>query len=515
MSSRLARGSILILIGNMLFRVGGYVYRFIMAAVLGPAAYGVLNATLQFQGILQVLSAGGIPPAIAKYISEFTALDEKTLARQTVYTSLKIMLILGIVFGFLMVFFIAPFLSEYFSAKTPGLLYPLQAVGLIVPFSVVVGAFRGTFQGVFKMEYILATRATEQISMIIFATILVLLGYSAFGAVMGSVIAFAASALVSIIIFQKYMWRYIPKVDNEYSFSFSEELKLAKKIVFFAFPVTITALAEMAIFAISTFVIAKYLGSVFVGYFGAADPISRFPLIISSSIATTILPAVSSAFSIKNQNLLTKYVLQSYKYSMAVIIPMAVGISLFASPILELTFPSLVASAPALSVLVVGMTFYSMFAISSGIIQGIGNPRIPMYVLVFGAITTFVLNVLLVPNYGITGAAIATTLACFMMMLPILGLSFKLTKTKLPYIFFSKSIIAVLVMSVVILILPNTILGLIIGLLLCPIIYLLSLILLKAFDKEDLITIRRFSHKFGFLHDLIDKFLCFIEKYLY
>lgn len=512
MSNRLARGSILILIGNVIFRIGGFVYRFLMGQLLGPSSYGILSYTLQFQGILQVLSAGGLPPAIAKYVSEYAAIDEKTLARQTIYTSLKIMLVLGILFGFLMVFFIAPFLVSL-NPKMPGLLYPLQGVGFIVPFSVIVGAFRGAFQGVIKMEYILATRSVEQIFMIIFATLFVILGYSAFGAVIGSVIGFTASAILSVIIFQKYMWKYVPKLEIEYKFPIIEELKLAKKMILFAIPVTITALAEMLIFAISTFVIAKLLGDTYTGYFGAADPISRFPLIISTSLATTILPAVSAAFTTKNQNLLSKYVSQSYRYSIAIIVPMCVGIALFSTPILEVTFPKFLAAAPTLSILVIGMAFYSLFAISSSIVQGIGNPRVPMYVLVVGSIVTFALNWYIVPIYGIAGGAIATTIACFFIMIPILKMSFTLTKTKAPYLFVGKVILASLLMGVIILILPNIALGLIIGLIICPIFYLIFLIFLKSFNGEDIEAIRRFSHKFGPLSKIINKVINIIEKF--
>jgi stage V sporulation protein B len=364
------------------------------------------------------------------------------------------------------------------------------------------------------MEYILATRSAEQIFMIIFATLLVVLGYSAFGAVVGSVIGFAASAILSFIIFQKYMWKYIPKPEVEYKFSITEELKLAKKMIFFAVPVTVTALAEMLIFAISTFVIAKLLGDTYTGYFGAADPISRFPLIISTSLATTILPAVSAAFSTKNQNLLSKYVSQSYRYSIAIIAPMCFGIALFSTPILQITFPKYLAAAPTLSILVIGMAFYSLFAISSSIVQGIGNPRFPMYVLVVGAISTFILNWYIVPIYGITGGAIATTIACFLIMLPILKKSFTLTKTKAPYSFVGKVILASLLMGIIILILPNTVLGLIIGIIICPILYLIFLVFLKSFDEEDIKTIRRFSNKFGPLSKIVNKVINMLEKFL-
>lgn len=515
MSSKLARGSFLIFIGNIVFRIGGYIYRFLMASLLGPAAYGILTITLQFQGIFQVLSAAGLPPAIAKYISEYTALDEETLARQTVYTSLKIMMILGILFGLVMFFFVAPWLTFSFFNK-PEALLPLQFIGLITPFSVIVGAFRGSFQGVYKMEYILATRTVEQVFMIIFATILVILGLSAAGAVLGSVLGFVASAVLSVILFVKYMGKYIPQPKKEHKFPIKEELKLAKRLVFFAVPVTITALAEMGIYSICTFVMGKFLASSLIGYFGAADPIARLPLVISISIATTILPASSEAFSTRNQGLLNKYVSSAFKYGMILVIPMCIGIAMFSGPIMSLVYftrPEYILGATALSILVVGMTFYSMFAISSSIVQGIGNPRIPMYILLIGTFITLGLNWIMVPLYGIAGGAFATSIACFIIMIPMLWLTFKLTKVKFPYITFGKIIAASLIMGAVIIFIPQNSYGLLLAIILSPIIYLIGLTLLKTFDENDISAIRGFSNKFGPLSKIINKILNIIENF--
>lgn len=514
MSSKLARGSFLIFIGNIVFRVGGYVYRFLMATLLGPASYGILTITLQFQGIFQVLSAGGLPPAIAKYISQYIALDEEILARQTIYTSLKIMIFLGLFFGLVMVFFVAPWLSLQF--HKPEALLPLQAVGLITPFSVIVGAFRGSFQGVYKMEYILATRTVEQIFMILFATALVILGLSTFGAVLGSVLGFAASAVLSVFLFKKYMWKYIPQPKKEYKFPIKKELKLAKQLVFFSIPVTITALAEMAIYSVCTFVMGIFLASNLIGYFGAADPIARLPLVISISVATTILPASSAAFSTRNQPLLDKYVTSAFKYGMIFVIPLCVGIAMFSGPIMSLLYftqPEYVLGATALSILVIGMTFYSLFAISSSIIQGIGNPRIPMYILLIGTAITIILSWLMVPIYGIEGGALATSIACFVMMIPILWLTFKLTKVKFPYGTFGKIIASSLIIGLLILFLPKNTIGLIVGIILSPIIYLISLILMKTFDENDIASVNRFSNKLGPLSKVTNKILDFMKKF--
>ena len=477
-SSKVAKGSAIIFIGNIIFRVGGYIYRFLMASLLGPAAYGILGLTTPFQGIFQVLSAAGLPPAIAKYVSEYNALDEEDLARQTVFTALKIMVFLGFFFGLIMVFVAAPIITAYF--QKPEALLPLQAVGLITPFSVIVGAFRGAFQGVYKMEYILYTRAIEQIFMILFATALVILGLSTFGAVLGSVLGFAASAASAVYIFKRYMGKYIPPANPDFKFTFKQELGLAKRLLFFS------------------------------------DPISRLPLIVSSSLATTILPAASEAYALKDQNLLEKYVNASYKYGMFFVIPMCVGIAIFAKEIMGLVYftnSAYMNGAMSLAILVIGMTFYSIYTISGSIVQGIGNPRIPMYLLIFGCIITLGLGWYLIPTYGIEGGALATTIASFIMMIPMFLLQFRLTKTHAPYAFLTKVTIASLIMALPAFVLPSNSYGLIAGLIICPIIYMIAIVALRTLSHDDVAGFRKFTRKLGPLRKYANKFLDIIDKY--
>lgn len=515
MASKLVKGSVIIFLGNIIFRVGGYIYRFLMASLLGPAAYGILGLTTPFQGIFQILAAGGLPPAIAKYASEYTALEQHDLARQTVYTALKIMVILGLLVGFIMVFIAAPLIAYDFYNK-PIALLPLQAVGLITPFSVIVGAFRGAFQSVYKMEYILYTRAIEQIFMILAATALVLLGLSTFGAVLGSVLGFAASAVSAIYIFKKYMGKYLPPKNPDFTFTLNQELGLAKKSIFFSVPVSITALAEMGIYSACTLIMGVFLTSTVIGYFTAADPIARLPLVVSSSLATTILPAASEAFAIKNKTLLSKYVSDTYKYGMFFVIPMCAGIAVFAKEIMGFVYftnSAYMNGAISLAILVVGMTFYSVYTMSSSIVQGIGNPRIPMYILVGGTLFTILIGWYLIPIYGIEGGALASTLASFLMMIPMVYFTTKLTDVKLPYTFLIKVIIASIIMVIPAFVLPDNHLGLIVGILLGIIIYIIMILLLRTLSHDDVGQFRGFANKLGPFSKFTHKLLDFADKY--
>ena len=514
MANKLVRGSLIIFIGNIIFRIGGYLYRFLMATLLGPTANGILGITMSFQGIFQTLASGGLPPAISKYIAEYEAVDDHNMARQTIFTSLKIMVFLGLFLGFLMIFVIGPILANVF-LKKPETMLPIQIIGCITPFSVVLGAFRGAFQGVYKMEYIVYTRAIEQLFMILFATVFVLIGLSTVGAVWGTVIGYALAAFSAVYIFKVYMPKYIPKYSDDFVFSFRDELKLGIMLVKFAIPVIITAIAEMLIFNICTVIMGKFLTLADVGFFVAADPIARLPLMISISVATTILPASSEAFKLHDIKALQKYVGESYKISLLFVIPMCIGLALFAAPTLKLLYfknPAYVNGASALAILAIGMTFYSIFAISTSIVQGIGNPRIPMYILVFGSIVTGVLSWILAPFLGIAGGATATTIACFLMMVPCIYFVFKLTKTSPPTKSVIKIMAATAIMGGVGFFIPKTTLLLFPGIIICMIVYFFALILVKFFTKEDIATLRDYSSKLGPLSKLVNKLLNFVER---
>lgn len=514
MANKLVRGSLIIFIGNIIFRVGGYLYRFLMAILLGPVAYGNLGITLPFQGIFQTLSAGGLPPAIAKYVAEYEAIGEHDMARQTIYTALEIMIFLGLFFGVLMIFVVAPYLAYNFLHK-PITLVPLQIVGLITPFSVIVGAFRGAFQGVYKMEYIVYTRAVEQLGMILFATAFVLIGLSTVGALWGTVLGYSLSVVAALYIFKVHMPKYIPKPSADFVFTKRDKLSLAATLVKFSIPVIITAIAEMLIYNICTIVMGKFLTLADIGFFAAADPIARLPLIISVSIATTILPASSEAFKVRDIDALQKYVSEAYKYSLLFVVPMCIGLALFATPTLKVLYfknPAYVAGAAALAILSIGMTFYSIFTISTSVIQGIGNPRIPMYILIGGAIVTGVLNWVMVPTMGIAGGALATTIACFLMMVPCIYFVFRLTKTKAPTKSVVKILMASLIMGVFALIIPKTALWLFPGIIACIIVYFFALILVKFFEQDDIESLRSLSSKFGPLAIIADKLLNFVER---
>ncbi len=518
MTSKIAKGSIVILLGAFLFRIGGWIYRVLMANLLGPAGYGILGLTLPSQGFLIIIAGAGLPPAIAKFVAEYKAKKDYAMVREVISVSTKLMIIMGIVFGVIMYFIAEPLAIGLF--HKPEAVLPFKLIALITPFSVVVGALRGTFQGLYQMTNILITRAVELLFMIMVAVSLVLLGAYVAGAVIGTAVGFMAAMVAAIILFRKHVWNEISTPHNlleraEKTFTFREDLGLVKMLLLFSIPVVITGLAELALYDMGTFVIGVYMPSEAIGYYNAASPIARLPLIISMAVATSVLPATSEAMGLKDRHLLHTYILQSYRYVSLSVLPLCVGTVIFATPILQLVYfgSAYLPASAALQILAAGMLFFTLYTISSSISQGLGKPMLPMFVLIFGTTIDLGLSILLVPYFGINGAAIATTIASFVIMSTLAWKTLQLAQLKLPVGDFGKIIIASLLMGVVFLFFPKTPAFLILAIIIAPFLYIGILSVIGGLKKDDIHALYKLGTKLGPLSGYFKKVVGFFEKF--
>jgi stage V sporulation protein B len=135
-----------------------------------------------------------------------------------------------------------------------------------------------------------------------------------------------------------------------------------------------------------------------------------------------------------------------------------------------------------------------------------------MYILVGGAVVTGLLNWAMVPTMGIAGGALATSIACLLMMIPCVYFVFRLTKTKAPTAPVIKIIAASLIMGAFAYFIPKDTLWLFPGIFACVIVYFFALILVKFFQKDDIESLRAMSSKFGPVAKVADKVLNFVER---
>lgn len=174
---------------------------------------------------------------------------------------------------------------------------------------------------------------------------------------------------------------------------------------------------------------------------------------------------------------------------------------IFAKPILTLLFPNASSGEMILKISAVSIIFTALEQTVNGGLQGIGKTFVPAIALTFGVLAKIILNVILVeiPQEvciigGAAGAAFATTV-CHAIALSI-GFFVLMKNIKLDINFSKfiiKPILATFMMGIVSLYTYNYLIriitenmAIIITLMIAGVIYFLSIISLKIFDKEEI-----------------------------
>lgn len=417
---------------------------------------------------------------------------------------------------------------------------PFQAVSLITPFSVITGELKGVFQGFYQMSNLVITKAFEQSFTIIFAIVLILANFYVAGAVIGTAIGYMVAGVAAFILFRKYVWKHLkdtkrrsrrlnPHNNLDEPFTLRKELRLVRMLLLFSVPVVFSSLGELFMYDMGTWVIGAYLPAQFVGYYAAASPIARLPLIISMAVATAVLPATSAALSVNDGELITTYINQAYRYVTIVVLPASLGIAVFATPIISLIFPGYVEGAEALRILALGMLFFTLYTVSGSISQGVGKPVIPMVALAIGTVIELGLSVILVPKYGINGAALATSIATFLLMVMVAWRTLRYVNVRLEYGNFGKIVIASVIMTIILLFIPTTyaytsayhmsiakILAFVYIMFLALIgalIYISILTLIGGLKRSDVIAFMKLGGRLGPLAPFITKLATFLLRF--
>jgi O-antigen/teichoic acid export membrane protein len=173
--------------------------------------------------------------------------------------------------------------------------------------------------------------------------------------------------------------------------------------------------------------------------------------------------------------------------------------------------PNYLPSANVLKILAFGFILVNFTGPNISTLIALGKSRFLMNVTIVSAILIISLNFLLVPTYGIFGAAIGTSSAIVFMALVKIIRVYTLSKIK-PFGYkLLKPTILSLIFIIPIYILTNPIINnwwsLILIVFLFYSVYLISFILTKSFEDEDLLMLELIEQKTGIKTDKIKTFL--------
>ena len=383
----LGRGTLYLMGAQVVLMGTGYVMHFVLGRSLGPELYGIFGVVLYLTLMLREIFLPGFSQAVSKYTAE-----NNKLAFPIIIQGIKIQLILSF---FIFCLYIA---LSGFIAKSLGdmrLVPYLRLSAFIIPLYGIYSVFCGSLNGLrkFKIQSLIwASRGIARAGLVI---ALVLLGFSVGGAVFGLVLA----AVVMMFI----AW-YLGRLD-----SVAGKFETSK-LIGFGVPIILYSSALFLLLDVDLLFVKGLLSeNAAVGFYTSAKTLARVPYFIFNALSHSLFPSISRSFSVNDIALTKKYINQSLRYTSMILLPIAFIVSGTAGNLVRTVYSSEFAGAGTpLSILIFGISVFSVFMIMSTIIMAIGRPKISMIIAIGIVPINIVLNFTLIPQYELAGAALAT-----------------------------------------------------------------------------------------------------------
>ena len=386
-------------IGSLFIKVAGagneFILSVILARVLGVNEYGAYVLSLTWVMILALLATMGFDSAAIRFIPEYVIKKKWPLLRGFLSKSFQFIIING--FGLLLLVILFTFLFES-TIKAP-----LRYASFLIPL-LAVNRFRQS--GLRALKHVVRSEFPEFVIRPVLLTIL-LIGFSFYFpdtlTASKAILLTLSVTIVTFIIGGTWLYRFLPssiiRVTSEYK---------TKSWLPYAFPMLLLSGLQIVNNYTDIIMIGSMIGSEFAGIYSAASRIAilvTFGLMAANSI---VAPVISELHSLKMYQDLQHIITLAARG--AFIFTFIVGALIaLTGPYLLSFFGSVFSKGyPALLILLVGQIINAI-AGSVGLIMTLMGHHVQA-ARIFGlsAMLNILFNAILIPHFGIIGAAVAT-----------------------------------------------------------------------------------------------------------
>jgi O-antigen/teichoic acid export membrane protein len=380
-----------------------------MARLLGAAQYGVYAYAYALTRILALPAQAGLPTLAVRETATYIATSDWSRLKGFLIRANQSTLIFSIVLAVLAVGI--AILVGYDSNKNN--FNTLCWALLLLPF-VALGNLRG---GVLRgLHKIIQGQLPENV--IRPGLMLLLLGGIALFdrtllTASSSMVIHVAAAVISFGIGVWMLWRCLPKEIEKVTPSYDNEKWLSSVL-----PLSLFSGLQMLNSQLSIIALGIYSSDSEVGIFRVVSQISVFIGFALVSVNMAIAPHIAKLHALGAVAEMQKIAKWSARSIVFITGILGLALFVFGKPLLGLSFgPEFVGGYAALVVLAAGRVMSALTGASMIFLNMTGHEKWATKSVVVAAIVNVLLNVILVPAFGIAGAAWATTLSLVLLNL--------------------------------------------------------------------------------------------------
>ncbi|HEL0640822.1 TPA: polysaccharide biosynthesis protein [Streptococcus equi subsp. zooepidemicus] len=423
--------------GNFISRLLGVLYIipwYIWMGQYAIQANALFNMGYNVYAYFLLISTTGLNVAIAKQVAKYNSMGQQEHSYQLIRSTLKVMLVLGLVFSVLM------YLGSPIFARLSGgdetLVPIMHSLSLAVFVFPVMSVIRGIFQGYKEIKPYALSQIAEQLVRVIWMLLttffIMKMGSKDYiSAVTQSTFAAFIGMIASMAVLFYYFWTQglLKAIFTKTEHSIPIDIKgLLIETLKESIPFIITGSAIQAFQLIDqwTFVntmtlFTNYTRSqlwVLFGYFNANPAkITMVLIAVAASIGSVGIALLTENYVKKDMRAAARLIINNIEMLLMFLLPALTGAIILARPLYTVFYGSSEGQAVKLFVAVLCLTLLmALYTLFSPMLQALFENRKAIYYFAYGVFVKLVLQVPLIYLFHAYGPLLATT---FGLLVPI------------------------------------------------------------------------------------------------
>lgn len=371
--------------------------RMVLGKDLGPSGLGTYTLVFTIYMFGMQFAAFGFGAALTNYIAEHKNDVHKT--KEYISSGVIGSIISGIIMGILL-YSSSEFISTDFF-HIPEMVDLLKITAVCFPFIAIQKATTGTLNGFRKMNHFAMVNVLQNTFVFLISIFFVLfLKMGVRGAVIGFVVPTIVIGVFSLLFIRKSF--FLP--------SRAVLSSVLREITWFGFYIVLGNSIGLLNTQIDSLLIGRFMSETDVGYYAIAVIIMQGITLLPSAVQAVTTPTMATYYGKREYSKIRELVKNIMLKTFAIELIVLVFLAIFGKYIIAILFSEEFAPAyTPMLILSIGYLMYSPWTSVGAIFASIGKVNLSFKLNGLCAILNTTLNLLLIPKFGLIGAASATS----------------------------------------------------------------------------------------------------------
>jgi O-antigen/teichoic acid export membrane protein len=400
LTKQIAKGGTVSLVGIILGRILEIALNIMLARFLKVSIYGLYILGITINRFSRIVASLGLQNGVVRFGSIYIGEGKNDRLKGTLFSAMGFSLVSSFIIS-VVLYMTAEFLSVRIFHK-PALAYIIRILAFTVPIAIFTDLSASAARAFRKMDYMISTSIlVPSLSQLVITFLLLAFGLGLNGVIYG----FLISIFISSVFGGYTVFKIFPDIITtkpQYS---------QKQLMSYSLPTFFISLSYFLMARVNCLMLGYFKTSNVVGVYQASAAVASLLLLVHSSLVAIFGPIISDLHNRGKTNELVTMYNRITKWDFSITLLLFLFVVIFRNTIMRVFGSGFANASPVLMLLSMNSLIASVPGTTGLLLRMSGHQKLDLLNLICLVILNALLNLVLIPLFGSTGAATATLIS--------------------------------------------------------------------------------------------------------